>query len=73
MEKLCRYRWYHKPSGKTGTRDRLFVSEKAFQSCLDYWNTWEDWKYLPVEDADPDDHIVEKDSVYAGPFQFYGI
>ena len=73
MEKQFRYRWYHGPSGKTGTRDRKFTSEKSFLACLEYWNTWTDWKYLPVEDADPDDHVVETDSVYAGPFRFYRI
>ena len=73
MEKTFLYRWTHISTGTTGTRERKFLSEKSFLACLDYWNSYSDWKYCSVSEPDPNDHTVEKDKVYAGPFEFYGI
>lgn len=73
MEKTFLYRWTHKLTGQTGTRERKFLSEKSFHACLEYWNSWVDWTYEQVSEPDPKDHTVEKDKVYAGPFEFYGI
>ena len=76
MEKTFIYRWIHRPTGKTGTRERKFLHEKAFHYCLEFWNGGQyaaqsDWQYFPVLIPDPDCHEKCDGNVYVGPFQLY--
>jgi hypothetical protein len=71
------YRWIHRPTGKTGTRERNFLHEKAFEYCLEFWNggryaAESEWQYFPVSSPDPNCHEKDKDGeIYIGPFQFW--
>jgi len=55
-DRVFTYRWFHKPSGKTGTdqvvvadwRHQRFIGrEQAFTDLLHHWNRTEEWVYTP--------------------------
>jgi hypothetical protein len=77
MEKRYLYRWTFTRDDYTisGTRERLFTSRKAFEDCLRFWNEYQPdgWLYEEVSEPDPDRHEIDSDTVWQGPFQFYGI